>query len=132
MSHIPAELKFLTTHEWVRVEADGTAFIGISDHAQSAMGDLVFVELPEVGTAISAGEELGVVESVKAASDIYAPISGEILAVNDNLSESPELINADPYGDGWICQIQLQDPNELDDLLSAEDYSDQLEEDDDA
>ncbi len=129
MSHIPAELKFLTTHEWVRVEADGTAFIGISDHAQSAMGDLVYVELPEVGTTISAGEELGVVESVKAASDIYAPISGEILAVNDNLSESPELINTDPYGDGWICQIQLQDPIELDDLLSAEDYSEQLEED---
>lgn len=132
MSHIPAELKFLTSHEWVRVESDGTAFVGISDHAQNAMGDLVYVELPEIGTTISAGEELGVVESVKAASDIYAPISGEILAVNENLSESPELINADPYGDGWICQIQLQDPIELDDLLSAEDYSEQLEEDEDA
>lgn len=132
MSHIPAELKFLITHEWVRVEADGTAFIGISEHAQSAMGDLVYVELPEIGTTISAGEELGVVESVKAASDIYAPISGEILAVNENLSESPELINADPYGDGWICQIQLQDRTELDDLLTAEDYAEQLEEDEDA
>jgi glycine cleavage system H protein len=129
MSHIPAELKFLTTHEWVRVEADGTAFVGISDHAQSAMGDLVYVELPEIGTTISAGEELGVVESVKAASDIYAPISGEILAINENLSETPELINTDPYGDGWICQIQLQDPIELDDLLTAEDYAEQLEED---
>lgn len=129
MSHIPAELRFLSTHEWVRIEADGTAFIGISDHAQSAMGDLVYVELPEVGAILSAGEELGVVESVKAASDIYAPISGEILAVNDNLSESPDLINNDPYGDGWICQIQCQDPKELEDLLTAEDYAEQLEED---
>ena len=127
MSEIPEELKFLTSHEWIRVESDGTGFVGISDHAQDALGDLVYVELPEVGAEISGGEEIGVVESVKAASDLYGPVSGVIIATNDQLSETPELINSDPYGDGWIAQIKIADTSELDDLLTAEAYSEQLE-----
>ena len=127
MSEIPEELKFLASHEWARVEADGTAFIGISDHAQEALGDLVYVELPEAGTEVSAGDEFGVVESVKAASDLYSPVSGEVVAVNTQLGDTPEAINSDPYGDGWIVQVKISDTSELDDLLSAEDYGAQLE-----
>ena len=127
MSEIPGELKFLTSHEWVRVEADGTAYIGISDHAQEALGDLVFVEMPEVGAELSAGDEFGVVESVKAASDLYSPVSGAVVAVNAQLADSPEAINADPYGDGWIVQVSVADTSELEDLLTAEAYAEQLE-----
>ena len=130
MSEIRPELKYLSSHEWLRVESDGTAFVGISDHAQEAMGDLVFVETPEVGSTVTAGEEAGVVESVKAASDIYAPVSGEVVAINEELEETPEAVNNDPYGDGWMFQIKLSDPAELEslELLSAEDYLAKVEE----
>ncbi len=126
MSIIPGELKYASSHEWVRVEADGTAYVGITDHAQAALGDLVFVELPDVEATLAAAEEAGVVESVKAASDIYSPVSGEIIAVNEALEDAPELINSDPYGDGWIFRIRLSDTEELEDLLSADEYEEQL------
>lgn len=121
MSKTPAELKYASSHEWVRVEGD-VATVGITDHAQDALGDLVYVELPEVGDTVNAGDEAGVVESVKAASDIYAPVSGEIIAVNEALTDSPEIVNTDPYHDGWMYKIRLSDEAELEDLLSAEDY----------
>ncbi len=130
MSHLPEELKYLSTHEWARVEGD-VVTIGITDHAQDAMGDLVYVEVPEVGDQVSAGDEAGVVESVKAASDIYAPVAGEILAVNENLEDEPERVNTDPYGDGWMFQIKMSDSAELDAMLSAEDYLAQVETEDD-
>lgn len=130
MSNIPAELRYADSHEWIRLEDDGTAFVGISDHAQEAMGDLVYVELPEVGQTLSRTEESGVVESVKAASDIYAPVSGEVVAVNEALADTPELVNQDPYGDGWLYRIRVKDKAELDQLLSADDYAAQLEAED--
>ncbi|MDF3030617.1 MAG: gcvH [Moraxellaceae bacterium] len=126
MSKTPSELKYAPTHEWVRVEGD-VATVGITDHAQDALGDLVYIELPEVGDTVAAQDEAGVVESVKAASDIYAPVSGEIIAVNDALADSPEIVNGDPYHDGWMYKIRLSDPAELEDLLSAEDYDAQVE-----
>lgn len=129
MSNIPAELRYAKSHEWIRLEDDGTAYVGISEHAQEAMGDLVYVELPDVGAVVASSDETGVVESVKAASDIYAPVSGEIIAVNEALSDNPELVNQDCYGDGWLFRIKLKDPAELEDLLSAADYAAQLEED---
>jgi glycine cleavage system H protein len=127
MSDIPSELKYTKTHEWVRLDDDGGAVVGITDHAQQLLGDLVFVELPEIDIDITAQEEAGVVESVKAASDIYAPVNGEIMAINERLSETPELINTDPYGDGWIFKIRLSDENELDELLDAEEYQEHIE-----
>lgn len=130
MSTIPSELKYASSHEWIRVEADGTAYVGITDHAQAALGDLVYVELPDVENELAGGEEAGVVESVKAASDIYTPVSGEVIAVNEALEDTPELINSDPYGDGWIFRIRLTDQEELDDLLSADEYEEQLAEED--
>jgi len=129
MSNIPAELRYAKSHEWIRLEDDGTAYVGISDHAQEAMGDLVYVELPDVGAKVASSDETGVVESVKAASDIYAPVSGEILEVNETLADSPELVNQDCYGDGWLYRIKVVDKAELDDLMSAEEYAAQLEED---
>jgi glycine cleavage system H protein len=129
MSHIPAELRYAKSHEWIRLEDDGTAYVGISEHAQDAMGDLVYVELPEVGQKVAVSDETGVVESVKAASDIYAPVSGEIVAVNEALNDTPELVNQDCYGDGWLYRIKVADKAELDDLFSAEEYAAQLEED---
>lgn len=128
MSEIPSELKFLQSHEWVRVEEGDTVVVGISDHAQSALGDLVYVELPELEAEVNAGDESGVVESVKAASDIYAPVAGKIVAVNEALSDAPELVNSDPYGDGWIYQLKIKDASELAGLLSSEDYAAQLAE----
>lgn len=128
MSEIPSELKFLQSHEWVRVEEGDIVVVGISDHAQSALGDLVYVELPELEAEVNAGEESGVVESVKAASDIYAPVAGKIVAVNEALSDAPELVNSDPYGDGWIYQLKIKDASELAGLLSSEDYATQLAE----
>lgn len=122
MSQSPQDLRYVSSHEWVRLEDDGTATIGITDHAQEALGDVVFVELPEVGAQLGAGDEAGVVESVKAASDIYAPIGGEIIAINENLEDSPEVINADPYGDGWFFRMRLDDVADLDELMSAEQY----------
>lgn len=123
MSQTPSELKYANSHEWARREEDGTVTIGITDHAQEALGDVVFVELPEVGDRLAVGDEAGVVESVKAASDIYAPVSGEVIAINEALEDEPETVNADPYNDGWFYRIQPDDTEELENLLSAEDYT---------
>jgi len=122
MSNTPSELKYASSHEWARLEEDGTVTVGISDHAQNALGDVVFVELPEVGRELTAGQEAGVVESVKAASDIYAPVSGEVIAINDVLEDSPETINGDPYQLGWFFRLQPSDPSELENLLDADAY----------
>ncbi|MGF6710199.1 glycine cleavage system H protein [Luteibacter sp. W1I16] len=130
MSEIPGDLKFQKSHEWVRVEQDGTVTVGISDHAQSALGDLVYVELPEVGSEVAAHAGVAVVESVKAASDIYAPVSGKVIAVNDALSDKPETINEDAYGDGWIFKLEISDKAELDDLLGPDEYAELAENDD--
>lgn len=121
MSNTPAELKYLASHEWARIEGD-IAVVGITDHAQEALGDLVYIELPDVGDELKAGDEAGVVESVKAASDIYAPLTGEVVEVNSALVDSPEMVNSDPYNDGWMYKIRIADAAEIDDLLSAEDY----------
>ena len=121
MSNIPAELRFAESHEWARLEADGTVTVGISDHAQEALGDVVFVELTEVGKVFAAEDQAGVVESVKAASDIYSPISGEVIAINEELGGSPELLNSDPYG-AWIFKLKPSDKAELDKLLDAAGY----------
>ncbi|WP_434579038.1 glycine cleavage system protein GcvH [Pseudomonas sp. Z5-35] len=121
MSNIPAELRFAESHEWARLEADGTVTVGISDHAQEALGDVVFVELTEVGKTFAAGDQAGVVESVKAASDIYSPISGEVIAINEDLGASPELLNSDPYG-AWIFKLKPSDEADLDNLLDAAGY----------
>ncbi|WMC09426.1 glycine cleavage system protein GcvH [Oceanimonas pelagia] len=129
MSNIPSELKYARSHEWVRVEENGEAVIGITEHAQDLLGDMVFVELPEVGRTVDASEDCAVAESVKAASDIYAPVSGEIIAVNEALEDSPELVNSDPYGDGWLFRIKLADESDLDELLDAEGYENSIDED---
>jgi glycine cleavage system H protein len=129
MSQTPSELKYASSHEWARLEEDGTVTVGITDHAQEALGDVVFVELPDVGDTLAAGDEAGVVESVKAASDIYAPIGGEVLAVNEKLEDEPETVNGDPYNEGWFYKLQPADTSELDGMLSAEDYAAQCEED---
>ena len=122
MSNIPTELKYASSHEWIRKEDDGSYTVGISEHAQELLGEMVFVELPEVGDSVSAGDDCAVAESVKAASDIYAPISGEVVAVNEALEDSPELVNSDAYGDGWFFRIMPTDLSELDNLLDAEGY----------
>jgi len=127
MSDIRNELKYVASHEWIRDEGDGTVTIGITDHAQDLLGDVVFVELPEVGSDVVTGDDAGVVESVKAASDVYVPVSGEIVEVNDLLEDSPELVNSDPYGDGWFFRIKLSDARELDDLLDADAYGELYE-----
>jgi glycine cleavage system H protein len=130
MSEIPGDLKFAKSHEWVRVESDGTVTVGISDHAQGALGDLVYVELPEVGSTVQAGNGVAVVESVKAASDIYAPVSGEVIEVNAALSDKPETINEDAFGDGWIFKLKISDKSELDNLLTPDEYAELAEYDD--
>ena len=122
MSHIPSELKYATSHEWVRVEANGEAVVGITEHAQDLLGDMVFVDLPEVGKQVSAGEDCAVAESVKAASDIYSPVSGEILAINEELEGSPELVNSDPYGAGWLFKIKPANPADADALMDEAAY----------
>ena len=127
MSDIPGDLKFLSSHEWARVEADGTITIGISDHAQDLLGDIVFVELPEVGQSVDAENDTAIVESVKAASDIYSPLSGEVIEVNSLLEDQPEIINSSPYEDGWFYKLTPSDVGELDNLLSPEDYSEVCE-----
>ena len=127
MSDIPGDLKFLSSHEWARVEADGTITIGISDHAQDLLGDIVFVELPEVGQSVDAENDTAIVESVKAASDIYSPLSGEVIEVNSLLEDQPEIINSSPYEDGWFFKLTPSDMGELDNLLSPEDYSEVCE-----
>ncbi|MBB2493989.1 glycine cleavage system protein GcvH [Aquipseudomonas ullengensis] len=121
MSTIPADLRYAASHEWARLEADGSVTVGISDHAQEALGDVVYVELPEVGKQLAAGQEAGVVESVKAASDIYAPIAGEVIAVNEALSDSPELVNGEPYS-AWFFKLKPNNAGDLDGLLDAGAY----------
>ena len=127
MSDIPGDLKFLSSHEWARVESDGTITIGISDHAQDLLGDIVFVELPEIGQSVDAENDTAIVESVKAASDIYSPLSGEVIEVNSLLEDQPEIINSSPYEDGWFYKLAPSDLGELDNLLSPEDYSEVCE-----
>lgn len=127
MSAVPDELKFTTSHEWVRIE-DDFAIIGITDFAQTLLGELVYVELPDVGDVIDQGEDCAVVESVKAASDVYCPVSGEIIEVNEALADEPELVNDDPYGNGWLFKIQIDDLNQLEELLTPEEYQKQVAE----
>ncbi len=127
MSNIPAHLKYMDSHEWSELLDDGTVRIGITDHAQSSLGDMVFVELPEIGREVAAAEECAVVESVKAASDMYSPITGKIIAVNTELEDAPELVNQSPFQDGWIFLIKPKDASELDKLLDANAYTDLLE-----
>ena len=130
MSEIPGDLKFLKSHEWARVEGDGKVTVGISDHAQGLLGDLVYVELPNVGDRIEAGNAVAVVESVKAASDVYSPVSGTVLEVNGALSDKPETINEDAYGDGWLFVVQADEPDQINELLDPDAYAELLEEDD--
>ena len=127
MKNVPGDLKFLPSHEWARVESDGTITIGISDHAQDLLGDIVFVELPEVGQALDAEADAAIVESVKAASDLYSPLSGEVIEINSLLEDQPEIINSSPYEDGWFFKLTPSDMSELDNLLSPEDYSEVCE-----
>jgi glycine cleavage system H protein len=130
MSDIPGDLKFLKSHEWARVEGDGKVTVGISDHAQGLLGDLVYVELPNVGDRVEAGNACAVVESVKAASDVYAPITGTVVEVNSALADKPETINEDAYGDGWIFVLEVEEPDQLNELLGPDDYAELLEDDD--
>lgn len=129
MSSIPTELKYMSSHEWARLEEDGSVTIGITEYAQSQLGDLVFVELPELESPVTFGQEAGVVESVKTASDIYAPISGEVIAINEALEESPELVNQDAFGAGWLFRVKPEDASVLEDLLDAEAYQEVVEQD---
>lgn len=128
MSNIPKELRYASTHEWVRPEGDGVFTVGITEHAQELLGDMVFVELPDVGDEIAAGDDVAVAESVKAASDVYAPISGEVLEVNEELEDSPELVNSDAFGDGWLFKVKAEDESEVEALLDAEGYGAAIEE----
>lgn len=130
MSQNPSELYYAKTHEWVRREEDGTVTVGITEHAQDALGDVVYVETPEVGDSIAAGDQAGVVESVKAASDIYAPVTGEVIATNEALEDAPETVNADAFNDGWFFKLQPDDMGELDALMSAEEYEQFCDEED--
>mgnify|MGYP006198228747 FL=1 len=129
MSNTPAELKYAATHEWARVEDNGTVTVGISDHAQGLLGDLVYVELPNVGDTVEQGGASAVVESVKAASDVYSPIAGTIVEVNSALSDKPETINEDAFGEGWIFVVEPSEPEQLKELLSPDDYAQLLEDD---
>jgi len=128
MSNVPNELKYRDSHEWVRKEDDGTWTVGITEHAQELLGDMVFVDLPEVGNIYSQGGDCAVAESVKAASDIYAPLSGEVIAVNDALDSEPELVNSSPYDEGWLFRMKASDESELDSLLDADAYKTSIEE----
>ena len=124
---IPEDYKYTKEHEWIAKTGDDTVRVGVTDYAQDQLGDVVFVQLPPVGEATSRGDSLGEVESTKSVSDIYAPVAGEVLAVNSALDENPELVNSDPYGDGWMVELRLEDPDELDELLDADDYRELLE-----
>ncbi len=128
MSNNPSELKYAKTHEWARLEEDGSVTVGITEHAQEALGDVVYVEVPAVGDAIAGGDQAGVVESVKAASDIYSPVSGEVIGINEALEDTPETVNSNPYNDGWFFRLKPDDVSELEDLLSADDYAGHCEE----
>lgn len=126
MSNIPSELKYVTTHEWVRNEGNGIVTVGITEHAQELLGDMVFVELPDVDDEINTGDDVSVAESVKAASDIYAPVTGTVVEVNENLEDSPELVNSDAFGDGWLFKVKVADESELDSLLDADAYAEAI------
>ena len=127
MSHIPSELRYTSTHEWVRLEENNEAVVGITYHAQAMLGDMVFVELPELGSALLEGDDVAVAEAVKAATDVYTPVSGIVIGVNDELEASPEQINQDPYGAGWLFRVRLEEAEELDGLMDAESYQQMLE-----
>ena len=128
MSDFPTELKYANSHEWARLESDGSVVIGITDHAQEALGDIVYVELPELGAEVDAGGEVAVVESVKAASDIYSPVGGEVVEINSVLEDDPETVNNSPYADGWLFRVKVDSLRDLDDLMDAEDYQAAIEE----
>ena len=128
MSELPKELKYASSHECARLESDGTIVVGITDHAQEALGDVVYVELPEVGSTIDAGAEVAVVESVKAASDIYAPVTGEVVEINPALEDEPETVNHSPYADGWFFRVKPAGLGELEDMLDADDYQNAIDE----
>ncbi|BFM09132.1 glycine cleavage system protein GcvH [Halioxenophilus aromaticivorans] len=130
MSELRKELKYLPSHEWARVEEDGTVTVGITDHAQESLGDVVYVETPDVGTSVTAGDEAGVVESVKAASDIYSPVSGEVIAVNEALEDAPETVNESPYDDGWFFKVKPSDLTDLDDALDVDGYKATIDDED--
>ena len=123
MDSVPEELRYTKSHEWIRLDDDGTITVGITDHAQEQMGDLVYVELPDVGRTVEGREELAVVESVKAASDVYSPLAGEVAEANDGLIDAPELVNSDPYGQGWLFKMTPNDAADLDDLMDADEYT---------
>jgi glycine cleavage system H protein len=127
MSDLPSELRYAASHEWAKLEDDGTVTVGITDHAQDQLGDVVYVEVPEIGVVLSAGDEAGVVESVKAASDIYAPVSGEVIAVNAVLEDAPETINEDPYNGGWFFKLKIADESDLNGLMTADAYAESVE-----
>ncbi|NVO75541.1 glycine cleavage system protein GcvH [Photobacterium damselae subsp. damselae] len=131
MSYVPSDLKFTHSHEWVRDEGNGIYTIGITDHAQSLLGDMVFIDLPELEDELEAGDDCAVVESVKSASDIYAPLTGVVVAINEDLDGAPGLVNSDPYGDGWLFQLQVEDDIELGELLDGEDYLETIADNDD-
>lgn len=128
MSNIPSELKYATSHEWVRNDGNGIVTVGITEHAQELLGDMVFVELPEIDDEVSTGDDVAVAESVKAASDIYAPVTGTVVEINEELEDAPELVNSDAYGDGWMFKVKIEDESELDNLLDAQGYADSIAE----
>ena len=127
MSNIPAELRYAASHEWVRPEGNGIFTVGITEHAQELLGDMVFLDLPDEGDQIAMGDDVAVAESVKAASDVYAPITGEVIEVNEDLEDSPELVNSDPYGDGWLFKVKADDISEVESLLDADGYAERIE-----
>ena len=128
MSEFPAELKYASSHEWTRLESDGSVVVGITDHAQDALGDVVYIELPEVGAHVDAGAEVAVIESVKAASDIYSPVTGDVTEINPALDDEPEAVNSSPYGDGWLFRVMPSDAASMGDLMDADAYAASVEE----
>jgi len=128
MSNVPSDLKYISSHEWIRMEDDGNVTIGITDHAQELLGDVVYVELPEIDSEVALEDEIAVVESVKAASDIYAPLSGTIIEVNETLEDEPETVNSSPYDDGWMFKMTPSEPSEIDGLMDAESYQNEIDE----
>lgn len=128
MSEFPTELKYASSHEWARSESDGSVVIGITDHAQDALGDVVYIELPEMGASVDAGAEVAVIESVKAASDIYSPVTGEVVEINPALEDEPETVNSSPYADGWLFRVMPSDTGSMDDLMDADSYAASIEE----
>ncbi|WP_417521520.1 glycine cleavage system protein GcvH [Marinobacter sp.] len=126
MSETPPDLKYIETHQWVRVDADGTATVGITDFAQEQLGDVVYIGVPNVGDTVTGGEEAGVAESVKSASDVFSPVTGEVVEINESLEDEPEKVNEDPYGDGWMFKVKLADKGELDGLMDADAYAEHV------